>query len=577
VCAIESQTTFTLSHGRQMVKTPAMTQNDRPTTHFSTSSPLACPNCLYLIAFTYLRACTYFIHHTSYIIRVLQHRPIISTMRSSGPETRRSRSYLMYFFIPIFTCAYLAIKQSAMYDSSLSSLLEDPISTDRPAHSVIDTFNRDVPLARDELNSADSEGSTGVDKEVSSDETDDADSTDVNSVDVNSADSDSSKDDSNDDDDDDDDTKEEDGSTPNLNDHNEIPNYDGILDKSFHHTGSFVNCTDPIQNEQEVKVDGPDSGTALVSCKQIKFRAPLESFNNDKGIITGILSSAGGSGPSRRQSIRSTWASNRTTIFFLVGGPWDDISKEYEEHNDLVWIDEEEVYNGEQSVLTLKTYSFLAITHAATMKYGYKYSHIFKTDDDSYVDIDALYHELHTDDVGTNNTHDYMGQCQLKWPKVHREEEYKWPIRNETYPEPWFPHYCQGAGFAISRKFVECAVSQQHIAHVRFMPFEDVAVGMLAERCGVDAEWPTTARVNVNRFQSEEVKLRTRTGDKRTDDLVAPAACMKKKIVQHRIIDDFDMEEHYKAVLDPSYCDVTNAKRDKIIKEKEEQGIEWFG
>ena len=312
---------------------------------------------------------------------------------------------------------------------------------------------------------------------------------------------------------------------------------------------------------------------------QIKFRAPLESFNNSIGIIVGILSRASGDGPSRRQSIRSTWASNRDAVFFLVGGLWDDISKEYEEHGDLVWIDEEEAYDEEKSVLTLKTYSLLAITYAATTKYGYHYSHIFKTDDDSYLDLDALYHELHKDDVpvGTN-THNYMGQCHvLTYPKVHRQEEFKWALSYELYPELIFPRYCQGAGFAISRKFLECAVCQQHIANVRFMPFEDVAVGMLAERCGVDPECPTTAIVNLFRYQSKKARKRTRTGDERTDDLVAPAACMTNKIVQHRIIDDFDMEEYHKSVLDPSYCDVTRAKREKIVLEKEEQGVKWFG
>jgi hypothetical protein len=58
---------------------------------------------------------------------------------------------------------------------------------------------------------------------------------------------------------------------------------------------------------------------------------------------------------------------------------------------------------------------------------------------------------------------------------------------------------------------------------------------------------------------------------------VAPAACMTDKILQHRIIDDFDMEQHHKTVLDPSYCDVTKANRESVIKVKNEEGIEWFG
>jgi len=274
-------------------------------------------------------------------------------------------------------------------------------------------------------------------------------------------------------------------------------------------------------------------------------------------------------------------------------GPWKDIAEEYKEKKDLIWIDQEEVYNGEESVLTLKTYSFFAIVYAAAKAHGdkeeFQYTHLFKTDDDSYLDIDALYTELHTTDAGVDiykgrkgsdyagKDHDYVGQCQLLKHEVHRESEYKWPLRNKTYPERWFPRYCQGAGFAISKKFVDCAVGQANAANVRFMPFEDVAVGMLAERCDIDPQWPSTASVKVFRYQSDEVKIRTRTGDKKKDDLVAPAACMTNKIVQHRIIDGFDMEEHHKTVLDPIYCNVTKAKREQIIKDKGEQGIDWFG
>jgi hypothetical protein len=52
---------------------------------------------------------------------------------------------------------------------------------------------------------------------------------------------------------------------------------------------------------------------------------------------------------------------------------------------------------------------------------------------------------------------------------------------------------------------------------------------------------------------------------------------MMHKIVQHRIIDEYDMEEHHKSVLDPSYCNVTKVKRDELIQRMKDRGIEWFG
>mmetsp|Transcript_16630 Transcript_16630/g.31497 ORF Transcript_16630/g.31497 Transcript_16630/m.31497 type:complete len:483 (+) Transcript_16630:279-1727(+) len=394
-------------------------------------------------------------------------------------------------------------------------------------------------------------------------------------------------------------------------------------------TGSFANCRSSgsrnlstsesshytislSNNKEDAKLSFQEFiGSVLVSCQTISFRAPAASFlsSSQKGIddnmgnvgnsnstsdylnhpqiITGVLSSAiGDASKQRRQSIRKTWAQRSNTrsnterkatsigtpsVYFLLAGPWENIKEEYYTHQDIIWIDQEEVYNGEKSVLTLKTYSFFQIIHAILQEYHVDVTHLFKTDDDSYVNLHALHEEL------KQSRHDYFGQCQFKYPQVHRESEYKWPIRNETYPEPWFPRYCQGAGFGISLRFLKCSAGRGHVSNIRFMPFEDVAVGMLAERCGVDPERPVTAKVRVFRYQSDEVKKRTRLGDTRTDDLVAPAACMMNKIVQHRIIDEYDMEEHHRTVLDPSYCNVTKVKRDQRIQQLNDRGIEWFG
>ena len=76
--------------------------------------------------------------------------------------------------------------------------------------------------------------------------------------------------------------------------------------------------------------------------------------------------------------------------------------------------------------------------------------------------------------------------------------------------------------------------------------------------------YPVLHSSKIYRNQSDVAKKRTIIGDKKTDDLVAPAAIMMNKILQHRIIDDFDMKEHHKTVLDPSYCNITKAKRNKL-------------
>lgn len=490
-------------------------------------------------------------------------------MITASTPSERSYAYLLYFFLPIIVCTILTMNQFSMLDSTLQMFVKEQngapvvLGSDAIAGSL-DYFD-DGDLTADTSNVAAASTSLKASETALDEQESKTDGTSPLS------------------------------STSTITSSNKVQSNDSSSQRKYH-TGSFANCTNSsidIDTTKTTSVTSEDAGTITVSCEQISFRAYLSSIHNQQRIITGVLSSASGQGPSRRNIIRETWAKDRQGIFFLVAGPWVDIAEEYAEKKDLIWIDQEEVYNGEQSVLTLKTYSFFAIVHAAMQvhgtKEGFDYTHLFKTDDDSYFNIDALYTELHTSDEGVDiykgrkgsqgagKDHDFVGQCQLLHHEVHREAEYKWPLRIETYPEQWFPRYCQGAGFAVSKKFVDRAVGVGHVANIRFMPFEDVAVGMLAERCNIDPQWPSTANIKVFRFQSAEVKKRTSIGDKRTDDLVAPAACMTGKIVQHRIIDDFDMKEHHKSVLDPSYCNITKVEREKIINEKKEQGVAWFG
>jgi len=117
---------------------------------------------------------------------------------------------------------------------------------------------------------------------------------------------------------------------------------------------------------------------------------------------------------------------------------------------------------------------------------------------------------------GAGKDHDYVGQCKLVHYEVHmeREAEYKWPLRVDCGLKPWFPRYCQGTGFAVSKMFVDRAVGEGHVANVKFMPFEDVAVGMLAERCNIDPQLPSTAIIKIYRYQSDVAKKGTSIGDK---------------------------------------------------------------
>jgi len=432
-------------------------------------------------------------------------------------------------------------------------------------------------------------------------------------------------------------------------------------------TGSWANCTTDSMKQQQQKqrrlastksrsvpVQVPDHKDQLqsttVSCHDVQYRIHSSSFHGDEEIIIGVLSGAGGSGPSRRMSVRDTWADpnadytfsdhnfdnrdgkdtdgkerngknkikdGRIKVFFLVAGPWEQIRDEYDKYGDLIWINEEEIYQGEDSVLTYKTQSFIRIVYNVVLELELRQlKYIFKTDDDSYVHVNNLYTELIeneneyspiTLEVEANGAdggspkevlqqkkeRDFWGWCQLKKFAPKRDASVKWPVSYELYPEPMYPRYCQGAGFALSRRFIECAAglgsssssyssssssSQHHngrydnaldgdispIANLRFMPFEDVSMGMIAERCNVTPIMVERRRwINLYRTQSTEEKNRVKEGLPKIDKSKLTRPVMMNRIVQHRIYDEWDMMEHHKIVVDPA-------------RYNKENKVEWY-
>jgi hypothetical protein len=347
-------------------------------------------------------------------------------------------------------------------------------------------------------------------------------------------------------------------------------------------TGSFQNCIPSQSNNQQplYKITDKDSGTITISCHTITYKAPSEKIYAAKSIIVGILSAASGAGPRRRNYIRSTWASEQYTksVFFLVAGPWEDIREEFEFYRDLVWIDEEEVYKGEQSVLTFKTISYFAIVHLLGSKeQGWK--HAIKTDDDSYLNLKRMEEKLISNVGEFKNLH-YYGQCPRFQVSPSRDKGNKWPVTFQTYPEPKFPLYCQGAGFGLSRELVREAVEGGHVANFRYIPFEDVSIGILVERCsgarvntidshsvGVDGvggvggggegkyKFHATMIPGIRVFRANTVKEREcvnravpMTECYKGDATWPPDANMRLHLIQHRVDDKEDMVSIHKSL-----------------------------
>ena len=84
--------------------------------------------------------------------------------------------------------------------------------------------------------------------------------------------------------------------------------------------------------------------------------------------------------------MRATWARNRTNVFFLLASmgsrPTRQLQQEMEQHNDVFWIQGPEEY--------LKvTWKVQAFFHAVHTLVG-SYRQIIKTDDDSYLRLQAI-------------------------------------------------------------------------------------------------------------------------------------------------------------------------------------------
>ncbi|KAL3940515.1 MAG: hypothetical protein SGBAC_004966 [Bacillariaceae sp.] len=150
---------------------------------------------------------------------------------------------------------------------------------------------------------------------------------------------------------------------------------------------------------------------------------------------------------------------------------WEEIASEFQEHHDIVWINLPEGAVGMS--LSLQVATFLAIADA---QYGDEYSHILKVTDHSYAKLSAIRSDLL--DKDRQNIAMYGTNCGTGVRPSHVG------ISETEYSEYFFPQYCKGEGYALSRAFVRCAVSQ--IPQSRLVSLDDAYMGVLGERCGLE-------------------------------------------------------------------------------------------
>ena len=308
-------------------------------------------------------------------------------------------------------------------------------------------------------------------------------------------------------------------------------------------TLSFEDCTQSLHPSGSI-----NSPSATVSCRRMHYKAPPKlAFEVAGKVIVGVLSSA--KNRDRRNTIRDTWANHEggRGIFFVVSGPWEEIEEEHRNHQDLIWIEDEEDF----LLITYKTGMFVQVLNAMANDLGLNYTHALKTDDDSYVAMERLERYL-----GEEEGIDYWGNCG-HYTRPFRDPDHKYVVSREEYSRDFFPPYCQGGAIVLSRKMIECAAIE--MGKTPFLSMEDVFLGMTAERCGIFPYRAPSDYIKIYRWNSapEDTLFlpaaRSMKGDSAPEDELfrpAPAASLKGgKLVQHHIIDDKDMEEHHVALM----------------------------
>ena len=212
-----------------------------------------------------------------------------------------------------------------------------------------------------------------------------------------------------------------------------------------------------------------DGATVIISGKAIHYKFPKKMQKISTGIVVGVLSYDA----KKRQLIRNFYKDE--TIYFIVGKKDGKFNMdEFNKYKDMILIDKEESYMGEDTILPYKTQVFFHAVHSMVKTYQYA----LKIDDDSLVQFEALRKELR------RAKPDYWGRV---WHNagVIRDPKSKWFVSKSAYSPDRYPDYCSGAGYALSKEANACIVGK--LPTLRFMPREDVATGILAQQCGIKA------------------------------------------------------------------------------------------
>jgi hypothetical protein len=269
----------------------------------------------------------------------------------------------------------------------------------------------------------------------------------------------------------------------------EVPEYEVQFRRpdEQHHYG--------IVTDNEFSFEHDDSHLTYISCVSVHYRFPASSMQGIKNsIVFGILSGRQEEtdldfmSKHKRDAIRNTWGQGNK-VFFIVAGKWNYIEDEYHKYNDIIWVDQPEIDKAtiwdHKGSLPFKTEIFLTVMSDHVIKENSNVEYFFKTDDDYYIDVDLLQERINVKNKDDEfDPLNYWGQCIEKQIPSRDEEDPEY-TPYEFYPYNFFPTYCLGNGYLLSKNFVKCAIDKAHTERSIYLRNEAQTVGLLAEKCGI--------------------------------------------------------------------------------------------
>ena len=242
------------------------------------------------------------------------------------------------------------------------------------------------------------------------------------------------------------------------------------LQKQQHHRPPKVTTTTKTTTTASNFRERPayERTTLSISLYEVSIRYPARAWDrlnaSHPTVVAGVISTA--SNREKRDSIRSTWAFDRSNVFFVVAGEWSpELEEEAQRHQDLLWMDDDEDYRR----ISWKTLVFFR----AMRKWVGNAHYVLKTDDDAYVNLAVPEQRIRQQqEQSTIEPFHYLGYCIRDMPPAQRQ------MLEEVYPP-----YASGAGYVISNFFLTCLDNKAD--HWVLLQAEDANTGMMARECGV--------------------------------------------------------------------------------------------